>query len=207
LEEIMKKLIISLWVVLAGLAAAKDNAFSLQLEGGWFNGLSGEFGVGVYNIGGTAFGLRLGLGLAATTALDPSQLTGVTLGSNSGTNFTVGLDVSYSIDFQSNFTLTPYLGGRFNMFSGSYSGGITGSVAANQFGAGLGVRMGYFIDSQFSLLADLGGDFMFAGSYTVDGQSRSGSDTFPGQAGKTVAAVMNEPGLVVKARIGAAFNF
>jgi hypothetical protein len=201
----MKRTIIALWVLLAGLATARDNVFSIQLEGGWFNGLSGEAGIAIFNVGGTPIGLRLGLGLSGTAALNQGELSG-NLTSNSASNFTLGLDVSYSIDFQSNFTLTPYLGGRLNMFSGSYAGSINGTLSSNQFGAGAGIRLGYFIDSQFSFLADVGADYYFESNYTISGGNFKGGDTFPTQT-KTVATIVNEPGLVVKARVGLAFNF
>lgn len=205
----MKKLCIALLVTFAGLGFARDNVFSIQLEGGWFNGLSGEGGIAMFNIGGAPFGARLGVGYTTTVALDPAvaQNAGISLSRNSAQNITFGLDLSYSIDFQSDFTLTPYLGGRFNLFSGVFQQGVvTGPVDTSQFGFGGGLRFGYFIDRQFSFLADVGVDYFFESDFRFGNNTFKGSDNFTGTTTK-VGDIVNDPRLVVKARIGLVFNF
>lgn len=196
----MKRIVVLVVLAVLSVGWARDNTFSLQLETGWFNGLSGEAGLALFNILGEPFGVRLGVGFAAT---DPfvnsvSQAAGITLDSESGSNLTLGLDFSYSLDFQSAFTLSPYAGARYNLFSGQARSGVnTYQATSNQLGLGAGLRAGYYLDSQFSLLADFGLDYFFPGNAQLN--------TTP--PGVNANDWVSDPSLVFKARIGLAFNF
>ncbi|MCS7069815.1 MAG: outer membrane beta-barrel protein [Meiothermus sp.] len=201
----MGRAIAALWVVVWGLAWAKDNTFSLQLNAGWFNGLSGEVGLGLFNIAGEKLGVRLGLAYSQADAVDNNVFAP---SSENAQNLTLGLDVSYSFDFQSAFTLSPYLGFRYNLFSGSVTvGSSTNALASNQFGLGGGVRAGYFLDSQLGLLLDLGLDYFFESSIQLGSTRYNPGETSGPPLNLNVHQWVNDPRLVWKGRLGLAFNF
>jgi hypothetical protein len=201
----MGRAIAVVWVLVWGLAWAKDNTFSLQLNVGWFNGLSGEVGLGLFNIGGEKIGVRFGLAYSQADAVDNNVFAP---SSENAQNITLGLDVSYSFDFQSAFTLSPYLGARYNLFSGSVTvGGSPNALASNQFGVGGGVRAGYFLDNQFSLLLDLGVDYFLESAIQVGSTRYNPGDSLGPPLNLNVHQWVNDPRLVWKGRIGLAFNF
>ncbi|ADV68082.1 hypothetical protein [Deinococcus maricopensis] len=216
----MKKTLMTLVLAGAATAAAQTSNFQLGLTGGFSGGLGGEVSVHAPN-------LFNGLGLRATTAYtgvdafnDQSTAfaaigyptfaaykTG-TNSTESGSNTTVGVDVTYGLGtLAQNTTATLYAGPRYNMFRGTITTPgattTTSDYTTNQFGLGAGVLLDYGIDRNLSLLGDLGFDQFFAAPITSNGvTTQPGTDAY-----RADDNLVNQPGSVFKFKVGIGYRF
>lgn len=224
----MKRLVIA---ALAGLlTAAMAQRFSVEGSAGLYTGFSGQLAVVAEDLPGLPLGLRLGVGFASTDALDDNyDMGGGTKWgtekknlelSEWGQNVTVSLDVLYKLTQVQGISVAPYLGVRYNMFSGGYtdpknkkSGVKSETYSSNAFGFGLGVRAAYPVMPNLSLVGDVGVDYYLQACIQgtqVDDAGNSTTSTFcPSDSGyKSANEFVTQPdGLVLKLRLGVAYRF
>lgn len=225
----MKRLVIA---ALAGLlTAAMAQRFSVEGSAGFYTGFSGQLAVVAEDLPGLPLGLRLGVGFASTDALDDNYDMGPDTKwgtakknlelSEWGQNVTVSLDVLYKLTQVQGISVAPYLGVRYNMFSGGATdpkdklpGVKSGTYSSNAFGFGLGVRAAYPVMPNLSLVGDVGVDYYLqaciqgtevddAGKLSISGTVCPSDSNY-----KSVNSFVTQPdGLVLKLRLGAAYRF
>jgi hypothetical protein len=227
----MKRLVIA---ALAGLlTAAMAQRFSVEGSAGFYTGFSGQLAVMAEDLPGLPLGLRLGVGFASTDALDDNyDQYPVTAGTKWGTfkksnelsewgqNVTVSLDVHYKLAQVQGISVAPYVGVRYNMFSGGYtdpknkvSGIKSETFSSNSFGFGVGVRAAYPVMPNLSLVGDVGVDYYLQaciqGTRVDDAGNSTTNTVCPSDSGYKYANefVTQPDGLVLKLRLGAAYRF
>lgn len=225
----MKRLVIA---ALAGLlTAAMAQRFSVEGSAGFYTGFSGQLAVVAEDLPGLPLGLRLGVGFASTDALDDNYKVDGTKKwgdvkkdsdfSEWGQNVTVSLDVLYKLTQVQDISVAPYLGVRYNMFSGGYtdpkddksSGVKPVTYSSNAFGFGLGVRAAYPVMPNLSLVGDVGADYYLQACIQetrVDDAGKSTSHTVcPSNSDyKDRNKFVTQPdGWVLKLRLGVAYRF
>jgi len=226
----MKKAIV---VALAGLlTAAMAQKFSVEAGAGFYGELGGQLALVVEDLApGLPLGVRLGAGFATSDALDdgvelaPGTKWGDYKKNNKlnewGQNVTLSLDVLYKLGGQMGLPveLAPYLGVRYNLFSGGFSdpennlpGTKSYTVTSNQLGLGAGVRLAYPLMSNLSLVGDLGVDYYlnacFSGEVVDDSGGKTTSTTCPKDTGyDNLDKFVTQPNWVFKLRLGAAYRF
>lgn len=228
----MKRLVIA---ALAGLlTAAMAQRFSVEGSAGLYTGFGGQLAVVAEDFPGLPLGLRLGVGFASTDALDDDSKVPV-LGqkwgdlkkgyelSEWGQNVTVSLDVLYKLAQVQGISVAPYVGVRYNMFSGGFtdpkdklSKGLSvksWTFSSNAFGFGLGVRVAYPVMPNLSLVGDVGADYYlraYIRNTVVNDAGKSESSTvFPGDSNyEDYNKFVTQPdGWVLKLRLGVAYRF
>lgn len=223
----MKRLVIA---ALAGLlTAAMAQRFSVEGSAGFYTGFSGQLAVVAEDLPGLPLGLRLGVGFASTDALDDNYkiVAGTKWGtykknnelSEWGQNVTASLDVLYKLAQVQGISVAPYVGVRYNMFSGGYTdpkdkvpGTKSETFSSNSFGFGVGVRAAYPVMPNLSLVGDVGVDYYLQACIQGTTVADSGSSTntvCPSDSGyKSANEFVTQPdGLVLKLRLGAAYRF
>lgn len=224
----MKRLVIA---ALAGLlTAAMAQRFSVEGSAGLYTGFGGQLAVVAEDFPGLPLGLRLGVGFASTDALDDNY----DMGGNTkwgtykeklelsewGQNVTVSLDVLYKLTQVQGISVAPYLGVRYNMFSGGYtdpenklSHVKSVTFSSNAFGFGLGVRAAYPVMPNLSLVGDVGADYYLQACIKiteVDDAGKSTTNTVcPSDSNyKDYNKFVTQPdGWVLKLRLGVAYRF
>lgn len=229
----MKRLVIA---ALAGLlTAAMAQRFSVEGSAGLYTGFSGQLAVVAEDFPGLPLGLRLGVGFASTDALDDNhKVFGTKFGdakkdyelSEWGQNVTVSLDVLYKLTQVQGISVAPYVGVRYNMFSGGFTdpkdnlqrdkGTLpvkSWTYSSNAFGFGLGVRVAYPVMPNLSLVGDVGADYYLQACIKetrVDDAGNSTTNTVcPSDSGyKSANEFVTQPdGWVLKLRLGVAYRF
>lgn len=245
----MKRLVIA---ALAGLlTAAMAQRFSVEGSAGFYTGLSGQLAVVAEDFPGLPLGLRLGVGFASTDALDDDVAYRVLLLGHDksgdtkwgtfkkenelsewGQNVTVSLDVLYKLAQVQGISVAPYVGVRYNMFSGGatdpkgklqerdelrYVKNVLGNVksvtySSNAFGFGLGVRAAYPVMPNLSLVGDVGVDYYLRACIqetVVTDKGEVTSHICPGDSGyEDHNKFVTQPdGWVLKLRLGVAYRF
>ena len=224
----MKRLVIA---ALAGLlTAAMAQRFSVEGSAGFYTGFSGQLAVVAEDLPGLPLGLRLGVGFASTDALDDNyDMGGGTKWGTAkknlelsewGQNVTVSLDVLYKLTQVQGISVAPYLGVRYNMFSGGstdpknkVSGMKSVTFSSNSFGFGVGVRAAYPVMPNLSLVGDVGVDYYLQaciqGTLVDDAGNSTSITVCPSDSNyKSANEFVTQPdGLVLKLRLGAAYRF
>jgi hypothetical protein len=230
-----KVTVLSLILLSLGLAQAQPlNLAAGVTVGGYDFGLSLAFHGYAQNIGGSAFGARVGFGFSFTDAFEDDNAFYGASGaapdssftrisdykdslnfdtSESGRNFTVSLDGTFDLSevFSMDslpFTASVYAGPRLNFFSGSLEvDDSIASVTSNQFGLGFGSLAFYPLSDNLSLVGDVGVDIYFDSTFNLaDDFGDLGVE--PGDtAYDDYDGLINQPSLAVNVKVGVVYSF
>ncbi|MEM6429176.1 MAG: hypothetical protein AAF708_08040 [Deinococcota bacterium] len=230
-----KVTVLSIILLSLGLAQAQPLDLAAGVTIGGYNfGLSLEFNAYAQNIGGSAFGARLGFGFSFTDAFEDDNAFYGGSGaapdasldrisdykdsanfdtSESGRNFTMSLDGTFDLSevFSMDglpFTASVYAGPRLNFFSGSFEvdDGIA-SVSSSQFGLGFGSLAFYPLSDNLSLVGDIGADIYFDSTLNLD-DDFGDLDVEPSDtAYDDYDGLINQPSLAIKVKVGVVYSF
>lgn len=230
-----KVTVLSLIVLSLSLAQAQPFDLAAGVTVGSYNfGLSLDFYGYAQNIGGSAFGARVGFGFSFADAFEDDDAfygasgaaPDASLGrisdykdsanfdtSESGRNFTISLDGTFDLSdaFSMDglpFTASVYAGPRLNFFSGSFEvDDSIASVTSSQFGLGFGSLAFYPLSDNLSLVGDIGVDIYFDSTFNLEDDFGDLNVESGDTAYDDYDGLINQPSAAFKVKVGVIYSF